>query len=321
MSELSITVCSFYITKRNAKKNKHIYYLNDSMKYTIDDSVYETNIQEILQVFSHRFDSPVRDENKKKTFCCKYIDKSDFEKYISYVFQVNSGYYGSSSTIVNSETRELRLNMLPDDVAEKKYYVYVIIPKDNKKVTVNKGMMIFQNIGIFGIKTITCDYLRKFLADEYGMTLKCATVSPALFVKKILHRENLKKMILVKNYKSMDPTDSYYTGYGSECRTLSKLCFDDKKWDKMLASINKLLYGEVTMFEFDGQLYDVLKLEVLIGERKRTISVQNIENLSIIEPLPNGIKDNDGYANLKKLIDYCADVTNDYLQEMVLQIE
>ena len=45
MSELSITVCSFYITKRNAKKNKHIYYLNDSMKYTIDDSVYETNIQ------------------------------------------------------------------------------------------------------------------------------------------------------------------------------------------------------------------------------------------------------------------------------------
>ena len=75
MSELSITVCSFYITKRNAKKNKHIYYLNDSMKYTIDDSVYETNIQEILQVFSHRFDSPVRDENKKKTFCCKYIDK------------------------------------------------------------------------------------------------------------------------------------------------------------------------------------------------------------------------------------------------------
>ena len=49
--------------------------------------------------------------------------------------------------------------MKPSDVAEKNFYVYIIIPKDNRKVTVNKGMMIFQNIGIFGVKTITCDYL------------------------------------------------------------------------------------------------------------------------------------------------------------------
>lgn len=33
MSRLSITVCSFYLSKRNAKKNKNIYFLNKPIKY------------------------------------------------------------------------------------------------------------------------------------------------------------------------------------------------------------------------------------------------------------------------------------------------
>ncbi|MFR7604647.1 MAG: hypothetical protein ACLUV3_04625 [Oscillospiraceae bacterium] len=40
-------------------------------------------------------------------------------------------------------------------MAEKRFYMFVVIPKDNVKVKVDKGMMIFQNIGVFGVKTIT----------------------------------------------------------------------------------------------------------------------------------------------------------------------
>ena len=40
-------------------------------------------------------------------------------------------------------------------MAEKRFYMFVVIPKDNVKVKVDKGMRIFQNIGVFGVKTIT----------------------------------------------------------------------------------------------------------------------------------------------------------------------
>lgn len=322
MSGLSITVCSFYLTKRNAKKNKNVYSLNKPIKYKdSDENEVETNIFDILQGFATQYATPVNDESKKKTFSCQYIETKDTDKFILHTYQIVSGYYGSASTIVDAETRVIKYDMTPSDVAEKKYYVYVIIPKDNRKVIVNKGMMIFQNIGIFGIKTITCDYLGKYVAENYDITLKCATVSPELFIKKVLVKENLKKMILIKNYKSTDPTDQYYTGYGSECRILSNFCFDDAKWNNILSGIKSMVSGKTHLFEIENIQYDNLKLEVFIGERKRTINLLNIDNLSIIEPIPDTIMDNSGYADLTKLNDHVILTANEYLKEMVLHIK
>lgn len=322
MSGLSITVCSFYLSKRNVKKNKIIYALNESIKYTDNnENESETTIYDILQDFSKLYFDSVKEEKKKKTFSCEFIETKDTDNFTLYTFQIVSGYYGSASTIVDAETREKKYDMKPSDVAEKNFYVYIIIPKDNRKVTVNKGMMIFQNIGIFGVKTITCDYLVKYLAENYNITLKCATVSPELFIKKVLIKENLKKMILIKNYKSTDPTDQYYTGYGSECRILSNFRFDDTKWNKIISEINNIVKGKTTVFELEDIPYDNLKVEVSIGERKRTINLQSIENLSIIEPIPDSIMNNKGYADLSKLSDYIIQTANEYLKEMVLHIK
>lgn len=322
MSGLSITVCSFYLIKRNAKKNKNVYNLNETIKYIdSDENELETNIFDILQGFVTQYATPVNDEIKKKTFSCQYVETKDEEEFMLHTYKIVSGNYGSASTIVDAETRVKKYDMTPSDVAEKKYYVYVIIPKDNRKVIVNKGMMIFQNIGIFGIKTITCDYLGKYIAEKYDITLKCATVSPELFIKKVLVKENLKKMILIKNYKSTDPTDQYYTGYGSECRILSNFCFDDNKWNNILSMIKTIICGKSHLFEIENITYDNLKLEVFIGERKRTINLLNIDNLSIIEPIPDNIMDNSGFADLPKLSNYIVTTANEYLKEMVLHIK
>lgn len=59
-----------------------------------------------------------------------------------------------------------------------------IIPRDNNNVRVNKGLIIFQNVGVFGVKTTTIQKINDYFTENYNISLKCATVTPTLFVKK-----------------------------------------------------------------------------------------------------------------------------------------
>ena len=52
----------------------------------------------------------------------------------------------------------------------------------------------------------------------------------------------------------------------------------------------------------------------------RTIDLHNINNLSIIEPIPDEIRMFDGHPDLKALIEHFKDVATEYLEEMVLRI-
>ena len=59
----------------------------------------------------------------------------------------------------------------------------------------------------------------------------------------------------------------------------------------------------------------------LIGEKSRIINLHNIDNLSIIESIPNTIQNLDGYADIDRLRSHIILVISDYLKEMVLRIK
>lgn len=324
MNNLSITACSFYIKKQNSKSVNKIYNLNSEIEYSDDsDNILSTTVKDMFISFSNNCSVAKKDNIKQKTFSCKYLSNQDIitDTFECLSFEIQSGYYGSVSTIVDADTREEKYIMTPNDVAEKKFYMFVVIPKDNTKVKVDKGMMIFQNIGVFGVKTITYERISHHFADKYDITLKCLTISPELFIRKILVKENLKKMIMIKNHKSNDATDNYYTGFGTESRIIGNLCFDDTMWNKIMNSINYFIKGKANLFEFQSVEYDKLKLEVMIGEKTRIINLHNIENLSIIESIPNTIQNLDGYADIDRLRSHITLVISDYLKEMVLRIK
>ena len=78
--------------------------------------------------------------------------------------------------------------------------------------------------------------------------------------------------------------------------------------------------SKYNIFEFEQQEYENLKLIIDIGGRTRTINLHNLENLSIIEGIPDEIKMADGHPNLELLIDHFRKVATEYLEEMVLHI-
>lgn len=324
MVNLSLTACSFHLKKMNSKGSLHIYNLNRSLSVEdINGNCLElSDCSKLFFSFFDNYKQIVSYDEKQQSFMCEfdknnYIEAKDF---IMYYVKINSGNYGSSSDIIDGKTKNLKYKKEASDIDVRPFYLMIVFPKDNKEIVVQKGMFIFQNVGQYGIKTITTNLMQEFFSTRYGITLKCNTIAPSLFIKKVLKRENIKKISMIKNRKSLDIADNQSLGYGKEIREISNLNFSSSMWERIIEKIQYAAGGKYNLFEFENKEYNDLKVTVELGGRLRSINVHNLENLSIIESIPNDIKMPNGHANKEMLIDYFQKVASEYLEEMVLRI-
>lgn len=324
MFNLSLTACSFHFRKTNSKRNTQVYNLNAPLcvRNADDDEVQFSDLSELFCAFFEKYETLVKDDNKQQSFRCEYrpencIQTPDFK--MLYV-KIYSGIYGSSSDIIDGDTQEIKYQKTSSDIDTRPFYLMIVFPKDSDNVIVQKGMFIFQNVGQFGVKTITTSKMQEFFSSQFNITLKCNTIAPDLFIRKVIRKENIKKFVMIKNYKSSDLADNLGKGYGIEVREIGNLNFSENKWDRLMGAIRHVAGSKYNLFEFEQQEYDNLKLIVDIGGRTRTINLHNLENLSIIEGIPDEIKMADGHPNLELLIDHFKKVATEYLEEMVLHI-
>jgi len=323
MLNLSITACSFSLKKSNTIGNKSVFYLNKPIKMRVSgEQIIYNNSFEFFSNFFKANNTIIDDEENKRAFKCTYNnEKYETDDFIIYPVLINSGTYGSTSDIINIKTKNIQYKKKNTDVDFKQFYFFIVFPKDNLDVSIQKGMFIFQNIGPYGIKTLITEKLQEFLSDIYSITLNCKTISPELFVKKVLNEKSIKQITMIKNYKSSDSLDNYNLGYGQEIKTLAKLNFKEPMWEKIKSSMLYVSGAKNRVFEFEDIKYDAVKVLVEIGGRMRKISLNNIENLSIIESIPDDIKTISGNPDKEKLIEYLKEVIKEYLEEMVLNFE
>lgn len=324
MFNLSLTACSFHLRKTNSKGNTKIFNLNTPFVIcTKEGETYHfDSLAELFALFFQKYETLFKDDMKQQSFRCEYnaenyAETDDFRMYYAKIY---SGIYGSSSDIIDGNTQKIRYKKKSSDIDTRPFYLMIIIPKDSAQVVVQKGMFIFQNVGQFGVKTITTTLMQEFFSNEFGITLRCNTVAPDLFIRKVIRQDNIKKLVMVKNIKSSDVSDNVSKGYGSEVREISNLHFSENLWARLMDKIRYVAGGRYHLFEFEQIEYDNLKVVVDIGGRTRKINLHNLENLSIIEGIPDEIKMPDGYPNLLMLIEYFKKVASEYLEEMVLHI-
>jgi len=302
----------------------NVYYLNQNIEYENKDSG-ETGVIQVRDLFINLFkeyETAINDKDNQKTFRCEFSDSFFGESNnFYYVYTIiKSGIYGSASDIIDVDTNKLIHKKTANQADEKSFYLYVVMPKDNSDVKVQKGLLFFQNIGPFGMKTISTDFMKSFFSQNYSLAFKCRTVSADLFIKKIITKENVKNLIMIKNHLSDDSADNTRLGYGVETRIIGKLFYKDTAWDKIMNAIRYCAKGKYHLFEFENQKFDTLKVKVSIGNTERTIDLHNLENLSIVEGIPNEIRMADGLPNEVKLLAHFEKVANEYLSEMVLKI-
>lgn len=321
MFKLSVTACSFYVKKTNSKGNSHIYDLNEEIAYKDENN--KENTTDIIAIFKDFFASHtgnITDDIKQKTFSCENIEgcegETDDFRYIYTI--VHSGNYGSSADIKNINNGKIKYLKGPDEAEERPFYLFIVIPKSTGDV--HKGMLLFQNVGPYGVKTITTDYIRNFLSNKYNISLIWRGISPKLFVDKIVKRTNVNKLIMIKNHKSSDDADKLQLGYGQETRVVGNLSFSENRWNKINEKIQYFIAGKYNLFEFENEQYDKLKVYVKIGNSNRTIDLHNLDNLSIIEQIPDAIADTNGHPKKDMMLEHFKNIANDYLKEMVLSV-
>ena len=324
MFNLSLTACSFHFRKKNTKDNAHVYDLNRPFVLTRNDgnTVEFNNVQELFADFFVNHLDIQRIDEKKQTFSCEY-DSSymcDKEKFVIQYVRINSGLFGNSSSIVDGESLEERYSKKTTDIDIRPFYLMIIIPKDSSDLKIQKGIFFFQNLGIYGIKTITTRLMKDFFSTNYSLTLRCNNIAPELFVRKVLNNDSIKKLVVIKNIQSQDPADNLTWGYGREERCLSHLRVRGRGFNDLIERLSFYVANRSHIFEFEGQEYDGVKVVVDIGGRIRTIDLSNIDNLSIIEGIPDEIRMLDGNPNLEMLIEHFSIVANEYIGEMVLRI-
>lgn len=324
MFNLSLTACSFHFKKTNSRGNTSIYCLNKPLNVCDDeDKEYHfAELTELFVLFFEKYKTLVKDDAKQQSFRCEYcpencIDTPDFK--MLYV-KIYSGIYGSSSDIIDGKTQKLKFKKESSDIDTRPFYLMIVFPKDSASIAVQKGMFIFQNVGQFGVKTVTTSHMQEFFSTKFNITLKCNTIAPDLFIRKVICRDNIKKLVMIKNVKSNDLADNIGLGYGSEIREISNLRFSETMWKKLMDKIRYVAGDKYNLFEFEQQEYDNLKVVVDIGGRIRKINLHNLENLSIIEGIPDEIRMADGHPKLDLLIEYFKNVASEYLEEMVLHI-
>ena len=322
MFNLSLTACSFYFKKSNSRKLDKIFSLNSAVTGIHNDQEFAlSGAQELFESFFRAHENMATDDIRKQTFSCRYEDTFTCETaaFKMIYTKIQSGIYGTSSEIYDADTKKVKLKKSARDIDVRPFYLFVVLPKDTEDLKVQKGMLIFQNVGQFGVKTITTELMQSYFSSQYGMTIVCKTIAPDLFIKKVIRKDNIKKLVMIKNVKSADDTDTG-RGYGKEVREIGDLRFSDTLWSKIHNKIQWVAGGKYNLFEFEQQTYDTLKVVVDIGGRDRKIDLHNLDNLSIIEAIPDEIRMADGHPDEQMLIQHFTKVADEYLDEMVLRI-
>lgn len=322
MNDLSITACSFYTRKKNKKGIEGVCSLNKPKIYKNKKTKQEIEFRNFMEIFInfwdlyHKYDNCI-EEQKLFSFDENVKIIGEEPKYNYFMGKINSGAYGIESEITDIETDEVVYKKKEKDADIKPFYFFIAIPKKNDKYEVEKGIIVFQNIGVYGIKTITMNYLKRYLREYFDTSIYSGNICPEIFVERLLKDNRINKLIVIKNNISKDASDNIGIGYGKQEVSYSQLIMKDSMIDKLI----KFVKNNNRVFEIEDSKYDQVKVNVEDASgRIRTINLNNIDKLSIIESIPKELRLPNGYPDQEKMLEHFKKVTNEYMEKMTFKI-
>ncbi len=219
MYSVGLRICSFFIKPRYSRGDNRIplnkeiaYHLNKGTTNTVQD------IFAILYDFISRYTLFEDDERQMKMFSFVQsetkFEETDNYRTISAV--IKSGPYGYESELTDKNSGEVKYHRTAEDADIKRFSCLFFVPKDEEGVVVRKGIIVFQEIGAYGVKTITVDKIIGYLASRYELGFETRSISPVSFVKKVLKQGEVQRITFIKNSISNDDSDNLIVAAGRE---------------------------------------------------------------------------------------------------------
>jgi hypothetical protein len=317
--KLSIRAYSFSLRKWRSKRPNHVYMLNSELRFPyqsesgeLQEYVY-LDAFELFKDFISENEEAGDKEYSQQLFRCQLNTEGETESYRYLIFSVFSGYYGYASELINRNTKRVVHKKTRDEADVKQFYVTIIIPFDTEIVKTRRGLIFFQEIGIFGVKTVTSNSLQDFFSKKLMITFKLQNLAPDFYLKKLFETGILQKIKVARNSVSADASDRLYgAGFGREERILIPFKITKKLKDQL----KHVSEGKYNFFTFDGQEYLDVKMIVKIGDRIRTINLHALEDLSVEEILPQELLRADGIIAFDEFVEHIMTVATEYLDHL-----
>lgn len=326
MSNVTLTVCSFSIETKQKNGDTGIRSLN---RFNKDINTCNI-IKDFYDMYSLSYENY---EEKEKIFSCTKDEVCLIEdsEYTSLWGRVKTGDYGIQSELVNINSGDTVYNKTPEIADVMPFYFLIYIPKDylkdEKLIEVQKGILILQNNGQYGIKTVFSKYLEKYFMENYSSKLNISNVLPMVYINKLFESGHLKRIRLIKNRKSDDKSDNVGFDCLYEERAYIKPIVKENFTARVLDCIRR--GNPAQIIEVDGFDYDNVKIEIGFNGITKTININNADNLIITENVPPKYIGADGhplYLNGDKkpfkenFLDYSISVAKSYACNMALNI-
>ncbi len=318
MTNSAMLVCSFYLKKKFCRKDSEIYNLNQKIVTSVDESPETfSDFFSLFSSFCAQNELFSDDEKSRKMFSIKSgsLQSYDENTYRAISFIIQSGSYGVEADMTNRHTKEVSYHRSEDEADVKLFRCVVYIPKDVGNVNVNKGIFVFQSIATYGVKTITVETMKRFFS-ELGFTLETRSVSVQAFLQKLIEQGALNKITLFRNHISPNAADNILISTGREEQSFIKPKLRKEWLDKILQIFGKADQDNIIEIP-DDENFDDLSIQFKLGKNVRTVRLKNLDRLSIVEDIPDGIisKQDDS-----KLIKYMVETANAYKQNIIFEV-
>lgn len=315
MTNQGMLVCSFNMKKRFSRGEENLYSLNH--QYQTDNEENSTTFENAMEMFRHFCLANATlsdDERKKKVFAIKEgtIQESQEATFRAMSFVIKSGSYGIEGDITDKITQEVKYHRNEEEPDVKEFLCVVYIPLDVGGLEIKKGILVFQSIGSYGVKTITTERMRAFFA-EIDLTFETRSVSVSAFIEKLIQQGSLYKLTLIRNRLSQNSADNMLITTGREEQVYIHPTLLPEWQLKMLTMFRKA--DETGLIEIpESDDYDDISIQFKLGDKKRTVRLRNLEKLSIVEDIPREVIQ---IRNPDRIISYMISTADAYKEYMV----
>ena len=306
-------LCSFKIKEKNKQKVDYIA-LNKEIKCKKNGLSYNyNNIFEILKCFCIENEGNYNDKKRQKLFCIKKNSFKIYENdtYYCCSFIIKSGNYGIEADMTNINTNVVSYHKSKEEADMKDFICLIYVPKDIE-LEAKKGIIVFESIGSYGVKVISCEMLKQFFSER-NITLEIKSISPDAFIEKLISKGKIRNITFITNNKSNNVADNILSVSGKEKRTILNPIFTNEGIRKLTGWINKKISNNnMKMCEIvDDENIEDITLNFRLGERSRTVRLATLDKISIVEDIPKNVETD------KQIISYMIETADSYKEYLI----
>jgi hypothetical protein len=308
----TIRVSSFCIRPRYSSIDDYLPLNRDipcKNKEKVNFSV--PNVFALIEQFFISYANYIDIESHMKLFSINSdsVNRNDARDYKTLSAVIQSGAYGIDSQIINKNTYDLRYARNTADADIKPFSLMFYVPCDIQEHIIKKGILIFQEIGPYGVKSLTIQQLNSFLSENYNLVIETRSTATGAYFHDLLTRGRISEITCVRNSISEDPSDNFVLNAGKQERTYISPIFRQSFIDGILRTLSNLPEDAIVeILDIEPELlsdYDDIKFRIhLENDRYKTISIFQLHQLGITEAVPDDILMANGQPQRELLIQF-----------------